>query len=157
MDRNQLLQLLIQQARENDFEFRKWFRTHTARPWANAEEAVQWLAQGSRANTLLFSHVFARAFFRGGERLRYIQPAVSYERIMPDGTTQRVTRRAHTRQSNREDVWLYHLREMAAAREPLRYIRRFLILDETVSEFAKATPQRGDEDESYDDELLVRE
>ena len=156
MDRNQLLQLLVQQARENGFEFRKWFRAHTARPWVNAEEAVQWLAQGSRAQMLLFSHTFARAFFRGGERLRYIQPAVSYERIMPDGTTQRVMRRAHTRQSNRQDVWLYHLREMAAAREPLRYIRRFLVLDETVSEFAQVAPQPGSE-ENYDDDLLVRE
>ena len=179
MTRTELLQHLITQARDNGFEFRKWFRTHTARPWTSAAEAVDWLAQGSRASTLLFSHTFARAFFREGERIRFIQPALAYQRIGPDGSIKHVQRRAHTRQSNREDVWLYHLREMAAADEPLRYIRRYLLLEETLQEVAEPAPSsttpgsQAPADLSpaqiralqivlpdpldYDDELLVRD
>ncbi|GAA3765810.1 hypothetical protein [Terriglobus aquaticus] len=134
MTRIELLQHLITQARENGFEFRKWFRSHTARPWTTAMEAVEWLSQGSRAHMLLFSQDFARYFFREGERIRFIQPALAYQRVGPDGSIKQIRRRAHTRQSNREDVWLYHLREMAAAEEPLRYIRRYLLLDEVLQE-----------------------
>ena len=130
MTRTELLQRLITQARESGFEFRKWFRQDTARPWTGASEAVDWLAQGSRAHMLLFSHSFARAFFRQGERLRFIQPALAYQRVGPNGSVQSVQRRAHTRQSNREDVWRYHLREMALAEDPLRY----LLLTETMGE-----------------------
>jgi hypothetical protein len=177
MTRIELLQHLITQARDNGFEFRKWFRTHTARPWTSAVDAVEWLAQGSRSLTLLFSHDFARAFFREGERIRFIQPALAYQRLAPDGSVKQVKRRAHTRQSNREDVWLYHLRAMAAAEEPLRYIRRYLLLEETLQEASQATHSRDaalgtDTPESvlpqqssaaepepvdYDDELLVRD
>jgi hypothetical protein len=32
----------------------------------------------------------------------------------------------------RGNSWEYHLREMAAAEEPLRYIRRFLITEEEI-------------------------
>ena len=183
MTRTDLLQHLITQARESGFEFRKWFRQHTARPWTSAVEAVDWLAQGDRAHMLLFSHSFARSFFREGERIRFIQPALAYQRVGPDGTVRSVRRRAHTRQSNREDVWLYHLREMAAAAEPLRYIRRYLLLEETVLEAqqiqapetdgtAAATPSAAPEvgvpqivpadpldydPLDYDDELLVHD
>lgn len=139
MTRTELLQHLIKQARENGFEFRKWFRLHTARPWTSALEAVDWLAQGDRAHMLLFSHSFARAFFCEGGRLRFIQPALAYQRLGPNGTVHSVQRRAHTRQSNREDVWLYHLREMAAADNALRYIRRYLLLEETMLEAQAAS------------------
>lgn len=134
MTRSELLQSLIAQARANGFEFRRWFRTHTARPWVSPLDAVEWLAQGSRAHLLLFSHDFARAFFRQGERMRYIQPALAYQRIAADGSVQDVHRRAHTRQSSRPDVWRFHIREMVASEEPLRYIRRYLILEETLQE-----------------------
>lgn len=165
MTRNELLQHLILQARERGFEFRRWFRVHTARPWTTPADAVEWLAQGTRAHMLLFSHSFARAFFREGERIRFIQPALAYQRIGPNGSIQSVQRRAHTRQSNREDVWLYHLREMAAADEPLRYIRRYLLLEETMQEaqHIPSTPSTasGEPDSNnppdYDDELLVRD
>lgn len=119
---------------------------------------------------LLFSHNFARAFFREGERIRFIQPALAYQRIGPNGTVKSVQRRAHTRQSNREDVWLYHLREMATADEPLRYIRRYLLLEETMHD-AQQLPRppaalpytstnAGETLElpsDYDEELLVRD
>lgn len=181
MTRIELLQHLITQARENGFEFRKWFRTHTARPWTSANEAVEWLSQGDRAAMLLFSHTFARAFFREGERIRFIQPALAYQRIGSDGSIRQIQRRAHTRQSNREDVWLYHLREMAAAEEPLRYIRRYLLLEEHLQEAGQLTSAgnaagkanavkadaKSQETNSvqdtatdpvdYDDELLIRD
>jgi hypothetical protein len=170
MTRTELLQHLVTHARDGGFEFRRWFRIHAARPWTTPADAVEWLAQGSRAHMLLFSQSFARAFFREGQRIRFIQPALAYQRIAPDGSVRSVQRRAHTRQSNREDVWVYHLREMAAAAEPLRYIRRYLLLEETMAEAAKvtpvpalaagATPDPTPEPESppdYDDELLVRD
>lgn len=161
MTRIELLQLLIHQARESGFEFRKWFRTHTARPWTTPADAMEWLAQGSRAHMLLFSHGFARHFFREGERIRFIQPATAYQRVTPKGEVKPVHRRAHTRQSSREDVWLFHLREMAAAEEPLRYIRRYLLLEETMQE--ASTPPTGaaatppSDPENYDDEFLIRD
>ncbi|WP_419806767.1 hypothetical protein [Terriglobus sp.] len=169
MTRTELLQHLIGQARESGFEFRRWYRLYTARPWTTFSDAVDWLAQGSRAHMLLFSHSFARTFFREGERIRFIQPALAYQRIGPDGAVKSVQRRAHTRQSNREDVWLYHLREMAAADEPLRYIRRYLLLEETMHEAQHhitnaskpVTPDshanEADFSSDYDDELLVRD
>ncbi len=155
MTRIELLQSLIRQAREDGFEFRRWFRVHAARPWTTANDAVDWLAQGERAHMLLFSHTFARAFFREGERLRYIQPALAYQRINPDGTVKAIKRRAHTRQSSREDVWRFHLREMAAAEEPLRYIRRYLLSEETLEEAMQV--EAPNEPESYDDEDLVQD
>ena len=129
------------QARENGFEFRRWFRAHTARPWTTPTDAVDWLAQGDRSHMLLFSHGFVRCFFHEGERIRFIQPALAYQRVGPDGTIRSVHRRAHTRQSAREDVWQYHVREMAAADDPLRYIRRYLLLEETMLEAQLSTPK----------------
>lgn len=162
MTRTELLQHLITQARDSGFEFRKWYRAHTARPWTTPNDAVEWLAQGSRANMLLFSHGFARCFFREGERLRFIQPALAYQRVGPNGAVKQVQRRAHTRQSNREDVWLYHLREMAAADEPLRYIRRYLLVEESMQaaeagEISAGKNPNADGPADYDDELLIRD
>ena len=161
MTRIELLQLLIHQARESGFEFRKWFRAHTARPWTTPADAVDWLAQGSRAHMLLFSHGFARYFFREGERLRFIQPARAYERVTPAGEVKPVHRRAHTRQSSRQDVWRFHLREMAAAEEPLRYIRRYLLIEETMQEAISPASPAGPtplaDPDNYDDELLIRD
>lgn len=164
MTRKLLLQHLVHQAHANGFAFRHWFRAATALPWTSAEDALAWLSEGSRAHLLLFSHTFARAFFRGGERLRYIQPSVTYQRLGRDGTPQSIQRRAHSKRSNRDDTWRYHLREMAAAPEPLRYIRRFLLFEETLAEsnttdLSCAEPQSPPTEltVSYDDELLVQD
>jgi hypothetical protein len=43
-----------------------------------------------------------------------------------------VTRKPFTRRTLKADVRKYHLREMAAHDEPLRYIRRFLVMEEDV-------------------------
>jgi hypothetical protein len=53
---------------------------------------------------------------------------------MPDGSIQMVTRKSFIRRSARKDAWRYHLREMAIAEEPLRYIRRYLNVEEDLVE-----------------------
>ena len=159
MTRVQLLQLVVQQARESGFAFRKWFVTSTAVDWKNADDAIAWLSQGERASLLLFSHSFARHFWRSGERVTFLVPRQTFQRVTQDGT-RTIDRKAHLRRSSREDVWRFHLREMAAAAEPLRYIRRYLIVQEVIDEQA-ANADGGREEleevQSYDDELLVRE
>jgi hypothetical protein len=159
MNRMQLLQLVIGQARAQGFEFRRWFVGHTGIPWSGASHAVEWLARGQRANLLLFSHDFARSFWRSGERLTFIVPHQTYERVATGGGTVTVQRKAHLRRSSRSDVWEYHLKEMAATTEPLRYIRRYLLVEETLEEAeaaARETQQLEDE-ENYDNEHLVRD
>jgi hypothetical protein len=42
------------------------------------------------------------------------------------------------------DAWRYHLKEMAIADEPLRYIRKFLLIEEDLA----GLPYVSDEDES---------
>ena len=162
MTRVQLLQLLVQQARERGFNFRKWFTAATAVDWTSPEDAISWLTHGERASLLLFSHGFARHFWRSGERVTFLVPPQTFQRVTPGGLTRTVERKAHIRRSSREDVWQYHLREMAEASEPLRYIRRYLIVQEVVEEMS--TPGRSSTDDepeeghrSYDDEVLVRE
>ena len=159
MTRIQLLQLLVGQARAHGFEFRKWFTADTGVAWTDADNAIEWLARGQRANILLFSHPFARAFWRSGERLTFIVPHQTFQRVAADGGSITVERRAHIRSSSRTNVWEFHLREMAAATEPLRYIRRFLLMEESMEEAEAAikTTAQGDDDDNYDDESLVRD
>jgi hypothetical protein len=38
------------------------------------------------------------------------------------------------RRSARRDAWKYHLREMALAEEPLRYLRKYLNVEEDLTE-----------------------
>jgi hypothetical protein len=159
MTRIQLLQLLVGQARAHGFEFRKWYTANTGLPWADADTSIEWLARGQRANILLFSHPFARAFWRSGERLTFIVPHQTFQRVAAGGGSVTVQRRAHIRSSSRTDVWEFHLREMAATAEPLRYIRRFLLMEETMEE-AEAAIQaaaKEEEDDNYDNESLVRD
>jgi hypothetical protein len=154
MTRTELLQLLIGQARTHGFEFRKWFAANVAIPWSGTAHAVEWLARGQRSNMLLFSHGFAQHFWRSGERLTFVLPQQRFERVTSTGT-RTVERRSHLRRSSREDVWRFHLCEMAASPEPLRYIRRYLLIEEVVDEAMFAD---GEEEESdYDNESLVRD
>ena len=152
MTRTRLLQLLVQQARTNGFDFRKWFLNHVGIPWTGADHALEWLSRGERANILLFSRSFAEHFWRSGQRVTFLVPAQHFQRVAHDGSTQTVHRKAHLRQSSRSDVWQFHLREMAAAAQPLRYIRRFLIVDEAVGEALAAHSPKGDVEAPEDDE-----
>ncbi|SDF19802.1 hypothetical protein [Terriglobus roseus] len=156
MTRGELLHLLIGQGRTRGFEFRRWFVQNTGETWSSYAEALQWLAKGKRAQMLLFSHEFAKSFFQSGERIQYVVEPQTFERVTANGQSLTVNRKAHLRHSSREDVWRFHLREMAVRAEPLHYIRRFLITEETMAAVSRPTVQVVDEDD-YDNENLVRE
>ncbi|MBN9617995.1 MAG: hypothetical protein BGO25_16430 [Acidobacteriales bacterium 59-55] len=139
MTRFQLLQLLISQARANGFEFRKWYTGSLGLPWQNSHHAVEMVSAEKRYYALLFSHEFASTFWKGGELMTFQVPTQTFTRRMADGTIGTVKRKAYTRRSTRDDAWRYHLRELAVSDEPLRYIRRFLrVEDELEDEAAPA-------------------
>jgi len=133
MTRQELLRIVIRQARNNGFPFRKWFQV-AVDPWTNFEDAIELLAKGRRYYSLLFAHEFARSFWKQGAQISFIVPAASYTRRDKEGRIVTVTRKPFTRRTLKADVWKYHLREMAAHDEPLRYIRRFLVIEGDVQQ-----------------------
>lgn len=134
MTRLELLQVLVGQARTNGFPFKKWYLSRIGRPWTSAQEALEILAGERRYYALLFSHEFASNFWKAGELMTFQVPTQTFSRAMADGSVRVVTRKAYTRRSAREDVWRYHLREMAVSDEPLKYIRRFVRVEEELDE-----------------------
>lgn len=132
MTRFELLHLLVAQARANGFEFRKWYITRLGLPWQTTREAIETLAAERRYYSLLFSHEFASSFWKAGERITFQVPKQSFTRRKKDGTIGTVTRKGYTRRSTRDDAWRYHLRELAVAEEPLRYMRRYLRTEEEL-------------------------
>lgn len=133
MTRLELLQLLIAQARANGFEFRRWYVSTLHLPWQSATEAVKVLAAERRYYALLFSHEFASSFWKAGERITFQVARQTFQRTRPDGSIGTVHRKPYTRRSAREDSWKYHLRELAVAEEPLRYMRRYLRVEEDLA------------------------
>ncbi len=131
MTRIELIRLLVGQARLNGFQFRRWYVGRLGRPWVNAEQAIEELAAERRYYALLFSHEFASSFWKAGALITFQVPQQTFKRRMADGSIGVVQRRAYTRRSAREDVWRYHLRELAVAEEPLRYMRRYLLVEDT--------------------------
>ena len=136
MTRFELLQLLIGQARANGFEFRRWYVGKLRIPWIGAREAIEVLASERRYYALLFSHEFASTFWKAGGQITFEVPQQTWQRKMADGTIGTVIRKGYTRRTAREDVWRYHLRELAVAPEPLRYMKRYLRVKEEVDEDA---------------------
>jgi len=132
MTRYELLHLLIGQARANGFEFRKWYVGKLRLPWQSAKHAIETLAQERRYYALLFSHEFASSFWKAGERITFEVPQQVFQRTRPDGSVGTVHRKAYMRRSAREDSWKYHLKELALADEPLRYMKRYLRVEEDV-------------------------
>ncbi len=130
MTRADLLRLLLGQARANGFSLRRWYTGALGLPWLNANAAIEILAAERRYYALLFSHEFASSFWKTGEIITFTVPSQQFTRVRPDGTTMQVTRKPYIRRSARHDVWRYHLRQMALAEEPLRYIRKFLRVEE---------------------------
>ena len=126
MNRKELLRLLLNQAQFNGFEFRRWFQTHLRPIWPGTEQAISLLAEEGRHYTLLFSHDFARYFWRTGTQISFAVPAMTYPRVNGLGGVVQVTRKPFTRRTNRPNVWKYHLSQMAIAEDPLAYICRFL-------------------------------
>ncbi len=148
MTRFELLQLLVGQARNNGFEFRKWYVGKLGLPWVSSRQALEMLAMERRYYALLFSHEFASNFWKAGEVMTFQVPTQSFTRRMKDGTIGTVNRKSYTRRSAREDAWLYHLKELAAAEEPLRYIRRYLRVEEELDpEIAVSAPEVEDGEE----------
>ncbi len=134
MTRVELLQLLVGQARTNGFEFRKWYVGKLRLPWQSARHAIETLALERRYYALLFSHEFASNFWKAGERITFQVPNQTFQRRMADGRIAMVSRKGYTRRSARDDAWRYHLRELAVADEPLRYMRRYLRVEDELEE-----------------------
>jgi hypothetical protein len=132
MTRFELVHLLVAQARANGFEFRKWYIAKLGLPWETTRQAVESLCTERRYYALLFSHEFASSFWKAGERITFQVPTQSFTRRKKDGTIGTVVRKAYTRRSTRDDAWRYHLRELAVADEPLRYMRKYLRVDEDL-------------------------
>ena len=132
MTRKEFLHLLVLQARANGFELRKWFQSKIERQWTSPEAAIVTLASGNRYYALLFSHEFAQAFWKQGTQMQFVVPTQHFTRLNARGQMVTVTRKAYTRRTLKPDAWKYHLREMAASEEPLRYIRRFLVTHEEL-------------------------
>lgn len=126
MNPKDLLRLLLNQAQFNGFEFRRWYLSHIAPAWPGAEQALAVLAAEGRHYSLLFSHEFARCFWREGAQISFRVPATTYPRVNSRGEVIHVTRKPFTRRTVKRDVWKYHLREMAAAGDPIAYLSRFL-------------------------------
>ena len=148
MTRKNLIHLLVLQARANGFEFRKWYQSKIGGDWPSTDGAIETLAQGGRYYTLLFSHQFARHFWKPGGQIQFVVPTQEFKRLNRRGEEITVVRKAYTRRTLRGNSWEYHLREMAAVDEPLRYIRRFLVTEEEVAaQKSAAGPDLPSEDD----------
>ncbi len=126
--RAELLQLAVEQATRNGFVFEAWWKLQLQLHWDGQVHALQYLAEGRRYYSLLFSHAFATYFWRQGSRASFTIPSSTYTRRDKDGNLISVKRKAYIRRTLKADAWAYHVREMAATEEPLRYIRRFLLV-----------------------------
>jgi hypothetical protein len=121
-----MLRPLIDQAELNGFEFRKWFLGHIREAWPGSEGALNVLSREGRHYTLLFSHEFARAFWRSGSQIAFAVPRTTYHRVNGQGEVVQVTRKGFMRRTMKPDVWKYHLSQMATAEDPIEYMSRFL-------------------------------
>ena len=126
MNRKEMLRLLLNQAQFNGFEFRHWYLAHLHPSWPGAKQALALLAGEGRHYTLLFSHEFARCFWRTGAHMSFMIPSITYPRVTSRGDVVQVTRKPFTRRTIKRDAWKYHLRQMAAAEDPIEYLCRFL-------------------------------
>ena len=126
MIRKEKLRLLLNQAQLNGFEFRAWFMAIVQPSWPGVEPALTLLAGEGRYYTLLFSHNFARCFWRTGAQMSFMIPSMTYSRVNSQGDVVQVTRKPFTRRTIKPNVWKYHLRQMAAVEDPIEYICRFL-------------------------------
>jgi hypothetical protein len=132
MTRLDLLKILISQARNNGFDFKRWFTTCLRLPWEDRHAALNIVESQRRYYALLFHHDFARAFWKSGETITFQMPAQTFQRTMADGSIRTVERKPFLRRSGRPDPWRYHLSQMALAEEPLRYMRKYLRVEEDL-------------------------
>jgi hypothetical protein len=140
MTRQEIVFLLLSQALANGFEFRRWFQFHIHPEWPGSEAAVEIVTTEGRLYALVFSHEFARAFWKKGAQMNFIVPSATYSRMNGKGEVVTINRKPFTRRTIKADVWKYHLRQMALSEDPLRYLKRFL---PTHEEFQ---PQQGNQE-----------
>jgi hypothetical protein len=126
MTRNEILNILISQAHANGFEFRRWYQATISPDWPGSEEAIAILTSEGRLFALVFSHEFARAFWKKGAQMNFIVPASTYSRMNGKGEVVTINRKPFTRRTIKADVWKYHLRQMAISEDPIRYLKRFM-------------------------------
>jgi hypothetical protein len=150
MTRQEILQILLLQAKANGFEFRRWYRKNLETSWIDFETAIATIARGKRYYALLFSHEFAQSFWKPGAQITFIVPNATYTRKNKTGELITVTRQAFTRRTLKHDAWRYHLKEMAVDDEPLHYIRRFIVRKEDLEHYRKENPT--DVDMSFSEE-----
>ena len=153
MTRVELLRAVIRQAKQNGFVFRTWYEARIGLPWVSLPAAVEIIAEQRRYYALLFSHEFAEAFWKSGVKMTYLVPPTSFITQTRNGRIITVERKPYTRRTNRPDNWRYHLREMAAHEEPLRYIRRFVV----VAEDLVATVASSTTDNLYSEDVPTRQ
>ncbi|MDR3740029.1 MAG: hypothetical protein P4L40_13535 [Terracidiphilus sp.] len=120
------LQMLVNQAQFNGFDFQQWFQMQIGQEWRGRDWALEYLSVEKRYFALLFSHEFAKYFWHTGARISFTVPAMTYSRVNSRGEVIVVTRKPFTRRSVKPDAWKYHLRQMAAAEDPVQYLSRFL-------------------------------
>lgn len=120
------LQLLVNQAQFNGFDFQYWFKSQIGQTWSGRDHALEYLSVEKRYYALLFSHEFAKSFWHTGARISFTVPSMTYSRVNSRGEVIVVTRKPFTRRSVKPDAWKYHLRQMAAAEDPISYLSRFL-------------------------------
>ena len=134
MTRKNLLQVVVRHAHANGFDFRRWFVSRIQHSWKGMDAAIETIATEHRYYALLFSHDFARCFWKDGSQISFLVPAAQYVRRDKNGTLITVHRKQFTRRTLKPDVWKYHLREMAASDDPAKYIRRFIVTREDLAE-----------------------
>ncbi len=140
MTRLELLQLLLGQARTNGFQLRRWYTRTIGLPWQSSRHACEMLAAEKRYYALLFSHEFASSFWKAGEPITFTIDKQIFQRTMSNGSVRTVKRKAYIRRSGRPDAWRYHLRELAVAEDPLRYMRRYLRVAEELEDELQPSP-----------------
>lgn len=126
MNRKEMLRRLLSQAQFNGFAFKSWYRRHIQPEWPGAQQALDRLSIEGHYYTLLFSHEFARCFWKTGAQMSFTVPGITYPRVTTRGEVVQVTRKPFTRRTIKADVWKYHLRQMAATEDPIGYLTRFL-------------------------------
>ena len=139
MTRLDLLKILIGQARVHGFDFRQWYTRCLRLPWKGPNAAITVLASHRHYYSLLFHHDFAQSFWKAGETITFQVPEQSFERRMPDGSIRTIHRKNFMRRSARPDAWRYHLSQMALAEEPLRYMRKYLRVEEELLDDVETT------------------
>jgi hypothetical protein len=156
MTRLELLTIVVSRARSNGFEFRRWYTSRLGVPWISSDAALALLDKQRRYYALLFSHEFALSFWQPGVDITFSVPAQSFQRIMPNGDVATVHRKGFIRRSSRPDAWRYHLGQMALADEPLRYLRRYLnVEDKLTDEEQPAVEEKSSNKKSTDEKSTL--